>query len=109
MLQRFVAGIADRKEEEAGALALQFEDLAGAEGLREGGETLENVGEVGSGRGRHRRREDGTARGEVTKDLEGGRALAFAAQPIGRGAEHAAEAPREEQRQDGGGAVGQAG
>jgi len=48
-----VAGVADGEDEGTDALALQFLDLAHAEGLRERGETFEDVGDVPGDLGTH--------------------------------------------------------
>ena len=45
-LQRLVAGIADREEHGPHMLALEFHHLAHAEGLGEGREAFEDVGEM---------------------------------------------------------------
>ena len=49
----FVTGVANGVDEGADALALEFEDLADAEGLRERGEPFEDVGDVPGGLGTH--------------------------------------------------------
>lgn len=49
----FVSGIADGEDEGADALAFEFKDFAHAEGLREGGETFEDVGDVPGRGGTH--------------------------------------------------------
>ena len=46
MADFLVARVADREDERAHAHALKLQHLAHAEGLREGGEALENIGEV---------------------------------------------------------------
>lgn len=49
----FIAGIANGKDEGANTLALEFEDFAHAESLREGRETFEDVGDVPGRGGTH--------------------------------------------------------